>query len=79
MSKNSKVLAGMLAATTVGAVYMSSKKKAKKYGQPLNKMDISLEKIMNYASKGLDMAEKYFDKKNDVDVLLEKAEENTTE
>ncbi len=76
VSKNSRVLAGMLAATTVGAVYMSSKKKAKKYGQPLNKVDISAEKIMNYASKGLDMAEKYFNKKNDVDVLLEKAEEN---
>ncbi len=77
MSKNSKVLAGMLAATTVGAVYASSKKKAKKYGQPLNKINISFDKIMNYASKGLDMAEKYFDKKNDVDVLLEKTEEET--
>ena len=75
MSKNSRVLAGMLAATTVGAVYISSRKKAKKYGQPLSKVDISMEKIMNYASKGLDMAEKYFDKKNEVDVLLEKAEE----
>ena len=75
MSKNSRVLAGMLAATTVGAVYVSSKKKAKKYGQPLNKIDISFEKIMNYASKGLDMAEKYFDKKNDVDIMLDKAEE----
>ena len=74
MSKNSKVLAGMLAASTVGAVYISSRKKAKKYGQPLNKLDISLEKIINYGSKGLDMAEKYFNKKNDVDVLLEQAE-----
>ena len=79
MSKNSRVLAGMLAATTVGAVYMSSKKKAKKYGQPLNKIDISLDKIMNYASKGLDMAEKYFDKKSDVDIMLDKAEDSTKE
>ena len=79
MSKNSRVLAGMLAATTVGAVYVSSKKKAKKYGQPLNKIDISFDKIMNYASKGLDMAEKYFDKKNDVDVMLDKAEDSTKE
>lgn len=76
MSKNSRVLAGVLAATTVGTVYIASKKKAKKYGQPLSKMDLSVEKIMNYASKGLDMAEKYFDKKNDVDILLDKAEEN---
>lgn len=75
MSKNSKVLAGLLAASTVGAVYVSSNKKAKKYGQPLNKMNISFEKIMNYGSKGLDLAEKYFNKKNSVDELLDKTEQ----
>jgi len=75
VSKNSKVLSGFLAATTVGAVYTASKKKAKKYGQPLSQFNFSLDKAMNYLSKGLDLAEKYFDKKNNVDELLDKAEE----
>ena len=75
MSKNSRVLSGFLAATTVGTVYVASRKAAKKYGQPLNKMNFSLEKIMNYVSKGLDIAEKHFDKPNELDKMLDKAEE----
>jgi len=76
MSKNSRVLSGMLAATTVGAVYVASRKKAKKYGQPLNKFNISVDKIMNYASKGLDIAEKHFNKPNELDKMLDKAEQS---
>ena len=70
------MLSGILAATTFGTVYVASRKMAKKYGQPLNKIDISIEKIMNYASKGLDIAEKHFDKPNELDKMLDKAEEN---
>jgi len=76
MSKNSKVLAGALAAITVCTAYKKGKKKAKKYGQPLNKFDFSLEKAMNYASKGLDLAEKHFNKQNEMDALLDKAEKS---
>jgi gamma-glutamyltranspeptidase len=75
MSKNSRVLSGILAATTVGTVCIASKKMAKKYGQPLNKINLSLEKVMNYASKGLDLAEKHFNKQNELDKMLDKAEE----
>ena len=74
MSKNSRVLSGILATTTVGAVYVASRKKAKKYGQPLSTLNLSVEKIMNYVSKGLDVAEKHFNKTSELDEMLDKAD-----
>ena len=78
MSKNSRVLSGVLAATTFGAICVASRNKAKKYGQPLNRFNLSIDKVMNYVSKGLDIAEKHFDKKTELDKLLDKAEESET-
>ena len=76
MSKNSRVLSGLLAAATVGAVCVSSKHKMKKYSEPVYKFDFSFEKLLNYVDYGLDKAEQYFNKKNPTDTIIDKAEEN---
>lgn len=54
MSKDSRVLTSVLAATTLSAVCLASHKKASKFGVALHEKIITPDNLFNYSSKIID-------------------------
>ena len=66
MSKNSRVLSSVLAATTFSAVIIASHRKAGKYGVKLHEQYITPDNVYNYSAKILDLVtDKIFSKKKE--------------